>query len=494
MRWRPANLERVSGTTWLLVLCWIGFAGLFLRNSVILLLEPYSLDYGEGITLMAGMRTLAGLPLYPPLDQAPYWGFTYPFVHPTFAALSLALFGENIFAVRLISVLSELGTALLVFGILRTAGLGRTVATTCAALLLYLFATSEYHAIARVDQLTLLFSMGGVWCLSRFWQQPRWRECLLAAPFFLAGLFTKPSAAMLLLACWCHAFIRLRHKTVPARQVLAMTAGVVLVAVAIAAVVDHATDGRFIASIVTDHLDSASRREWTYPNSRFFGNYAFPTGLVLLVVVFGTRQSYLRLLIATSLAWFAYAALKEGSAMNYAFEPLSFLCIGLGLFVCEVRDRLSARFVPLRGLTIERAALLVTVLVLIVVPQDQRRMRLTQPGIRQTRAEISRLTRDAPGAVLADEIFYAAINKKAFVVSDPYVALQRWRRGKFDFDLILDKCRRGEVSRVFVGPRLAEVPELMTVLRRHFRPVYRSPTRVTMRPWTVYDYAGTANH
>jgi len=197
---------------------------------------PYQLEWMEGGFAETVERLLAGGDIYPQpgLD---YVGYIYPPLYFLVSAGFSLVMGTDLFALRLVSLLSTLGVgALLVAFLWRET---RSLAWPAIGLGLF-FATYElggrWFHIARVDSLYLLLLMAALYAL-RFGTTRRsavWAGVLMAAAFL-----TKQTAVIALLPAGLALLLTDR-----ARALVAGAVGTAIVAVAVAVLV-AATDGWF---------------------------------------------------------------------------------------------------------------------------------------------------------------------------------------------------------------------------------------------------------
>lgn len=168
----------------------------------------YELEWMEGAMLQQVLRVVHGLPLYgeATLDFVPA---LYMPLYYWLAALSVSLFGENLLALRMVSVSAALGAHWLVYAIVR-----RVSGSALAGLAgIGLFAATYPHTafwfdVARVDSLWTCLLAAAVYAMLRLREQPspaRFVQlvviCLAAFAAKQATLFMMPFLALALL-CW----------------------------------------------------------------------------------------------------------------------------------------------------------------------------------------------------------------------------------------------------------------------------------------------------
>jgi hypothetical protein len=158
---------------------------------------PYELEWMEGGMLHQVLRVLQGEPLYgqPSLDFVPA---LYMPLYYYISALSALIFGENLFALRVVSVVASVATHALVFLIARR--VTGSLLTAVLAVLFYALMfrhTGFWFDIARVDSLWTLLLAGALYCLLLCKDAPTNKNILLLALISVMAFFTKQATMFL---------------------------------------------------------------------------------------------------------------------------------------------------------------------------------------------------------------------------------------------------------------------------------------------------------
>lgn len=168
---------------------------------------PYELEWMEGGMLHQVLRVLHGQPLYgePTLDFVPA---LYMPLYYYFSALSALVFGENLFALRVVSVAAASATHGFVFAI--TQKISRSVLTAILAVLFYALMfrhTGFWFDVARVDSLWTLFLSSAFYCLLLCKDDPSIKNMLWLALAGALAFFSKQATLFLLpfvaITLWC---------------------------------------------------------------------------------------------------------------------------------------------------------------------------------------------------------------------------------------------------------------------------------------------------
>jgi len=180
-----------------LALC--GFwAATWLAIALVRLPYPYELEWCGGAMRDMAARTLHGQPLY--VAPGPGWfPYEYPPLYLWASALLMKLFGGAVSFVpmRLISILSTLGSAsLLVWWVRRLSG-SRTWGLIATGLFLASFRfTGAWYDVERLDMLFLVLSLAGVCALQLAVEKDSVGWAVLAAAAHTFAFLTKQQAVL----------------------------------------------------------------------------------------------------------------------------------------------------------------------------------------------------------------------------------------------------------------------------------------------------------
>jgi hypothetical protein len=520
--WVPAPIER-----WSLGLFMLVCASTFFYMAVLVVREPYMLNYTEGILLWAANQLAAGEGIYLDIDRAPFAYFAYGPVHPAICAPLVALFGPSLLPIRVLTVLSELVIVLFVYRILTAYAVTRWYAATGAALVMGALALQKFHALARIDMLVLAFEMWGLSELVAFRNDRRRIHLLWFVVAQVVALLSKPTAIVLLGGAGLLALSMLRHERRDGlRIVLGCAAAGVIYGLALL-VGSLMTDGAFFefqftyqgASSFCNVLDEECK--WVRVRAHVVQLHHGSFLLVALVsIVLVRKHGFLYLLFALSMGWWCFANLKRGADLNYIIEPLllSGIVIGAALPHWRARaeridHRLGALGVPLLGCISPASAWTsgapihdwICKEAVHPTPEAFRELVLEEGGnpdehdpnatfdllastAQQERERIAELTRAATGILLVEEPAFAVQAGKEIWITDPWQMVALHREGMFDIEPVLDACRDGRIQWIFAGSRVRDLPGLREVIATSYDEVYRAEHAIESTFWVVYRH------
>src|SRR5687767_9266761 len=224
-------------------------AATFVIRSASALKTRGEIDYGEGIVMWQAANVTNWARAYHPIENYPHIVFHYtPLFHLTSRFVNLFT-NDLLFAGRLTSMLSLLGTCLVAaFLTARVLPPGRDksariLGALVAGTLVFTTTIWWWACVMRVDALAIFLSVAGVVLFAL----ARRRRALgfLALAFFVAAVYTKQTSLAAPAACLILAFI---EKPRYALQLLAFS---VSLGLAILLMLHIATDGLFLRHIIT---------------------------------------------------------------------------------------------------------------------------------------------------------------------------------------------------------------------------------------------------
>ncbi|NSW51584.1 MAG: glycosyltransferase family 39 protein [Anaerolineae bacterium] len=305
-------------------------------NMVMVVIFPYSIDYGEGPLLDQAVRIHEGEPVYrASISESPYTITNYP---PVFIGI-LSLFNSqessSLLPGRILSILATIGSAWMIYQVVFLGYSDRLASWTAVVLFLVFPYVFQWGSFMRVDNLALFFAITSLYVMLR-WQQKRWVILPVAVLLTLAA-FTRQSYLLaapfacgvyLLLKDWKRAFF---------------LAGITLLLVgSLFTIFMITTDGGF-----WQHIGVANQNEfrWETVEWYFRDQLGGPFVIITLVSIFFWLMGWKHIdkwkLAAPFLTGAAVSALtvgKIGSSVNYLLELVSAMAISFGVLFAWLRQ------------------------------------------------------------------------------------------------------------------------------------------------------------
>ena len=430
---------------------------------------PYDIEYGEGGVLLSAINIAHGNQVYNDFSHLPYTVETYPPVFALIAALGVKLFGVSFAFGRLLSMLGALGTAALIWAILRRAGTSRLAAALAAIVFLVTPITGWWARVARVDMVALFFGIAGLYCVVRGgrWLIPA--VGLMALAVYTRQTTVAPLAASLVYLWW----IRERKNAV---LVLTSWAAVALIAYTAFQAVTH---GLFYKHIVVSNQNLWQLKLLAGLWTKVFVDWPYPyvMGVVGAAVVVVNRQERAAMRAAHGgdrrpvmmlVTYFLFAALsslaagKIGAYINYMIEIVAGCCLMAGL----AYDRLAACRDSRYGRPVW-AAVWLGLAVALVFPirgaltgadfggEPQFRRRIMQGG-----KEAVALIRQSKGDVLSEDGGLPLLAGRQLLL-EPFEFTQMFRDGNWDQRPLLADIKRRRFALIILrwDPRLRATDE-----------------------------------
>ena len=307
---------------------------------------PHAIDYGEGPLLDQAVRLAHGTSIYRVPGAEPPWTVSnYPPVYPALDAAFAAVFGPAYWYGRLISVLSLAGSAVLVGAIVQRLTTDRFAAIVSGLLLPASAYVGHWAALARIDNLALLLSLAGLWCVLR---SDRVAALLAAICLFALAVFTRQTYVF---AAPLTAFVWLLGRS--RRRAFGLVGGLAAVIAVTGLVLNAVTHGGFWFNVVTANVN-----EFRWSGVLYYVQTVPQQIPVLLVAAVAYAVVAIRHRLASARVIGPYliagtllilTAGKLGSATNYLMEFATGLCLAVGGLLAWLRKERPRAFPIMLG-------------------------------------------------------------------------------------------------------------------------------------------------
>ena len=420
----------------------------------------YDLDYGEGIVWQQMRNILAGEG-YGPLRTYPAIVYHYPPVyHLTTAALAAATGADELFAGRLVSLLSTLGSMVFV-GILTWSASSKDdsrvvrwlAAGVAAACLATIPTIVEWAVLMRVDMLGCALTLGGLVLSARAITQPKMVP--LAALVFVLAVYTKqtniagPVAALVML--WC---VRPRS----ALALLGWCAGLGMIALAILML---ESDGGFLRHILSYNVN---RLDWT--RWQLLAGTMLSQVTLVVIAYFAIRPALRRLAegglvalrtrvardetSATVLLMLTFVAvktamlpmiLKSGSSSNYLIEWSCGIAVFVGLAAVPVLRAAHRGVAWPSPILVALLTIMLPIYAWQMPPVENYRSALSAQSVRSA-AMVNRVRASAKPVVTDEMVLLIRAGRP--VEYEPAIAAELGHSGVYDEAGFVAKVRHGD--------------------------------------------------
>jgi 4-amino-4-deoxy-L-arabinose transferase-like glycosyltransferase len=227
-----AKLKRTFSRGELIFLAVLGVLLLLLvwrygSHTATLLAYPYEWDDDEGYHIYFARCLLQGQPIYGDINQLPMLPQSYPPVHSAMLCPFVAVFGANLVAGRLLSLLAVAGLSVLVLLTVRRTTNSWSFGILAASLVLGSPYLTAWGPLCRVDSLMLFLVFAGLFLV---WQYPRSRAGLVAGiALLVVACYAKQQALFLTPAAFIHIWKHNRRAAVISVAAFAMAGLAILV-------------------------------------------------------------------------------------------------------------------------------------------------------------------------------------------------------------------------------------------------------------------------
>ncbi len=475
-----------------------GFALLYLAGLSAYLFavipHPYPTHFEEGVILNAALALARGGNIYPDNSSPPFLATIYTPLHYLLFSVPAAVLGPNLVAPRLISLLSTLLLALVVYRWVAWRGSDRRMALFAPGILLTFFPVANWAAAARADTTAVLLSMTAAYLVDRHFQD---RRLWLAIPLMALAFYTKqsqlasPAAAAL--------FLMMVAPSRALRFGMAYLAAVAVPFLAIDLITGHG---------LYQHVFDYGRAQppWIWRAKQMLKAYMVSYAGYLLLAISGAaalmragRVPFLALYLATSFLG-AVSVLASGSDFNHFMENAAVLSVAAGIGLARaVSSKATALRMGCVALLAAQLALRVPSTVpwlpapWLAMPDGEGRgvgvsepplwLGIPAPEARRTGDRLVEELAAARGPVLSELTAFAVLAGRPSVLDDSFMFTALARLGKWAQEPVLQQLETGEIALValLVDVRAPGVhhtrltDEMIGAIRDRYRLVERLP-------------------
>ncbi len=327
--WSPQSAEKFLRAALTACACW--YLAVFCVIAAMRLPFPGAVEWYESGMYYMMLRVLGGQALYgsPSIEYVPT---IYPPLYIYVSAALARITGPGFFTLRMVSILSTLGSMALICAIVCRETRSRSAGLWAAGFFAATYhASATYFDIGRIDPLFLVLFLGSLYTL-RF--TPGIRGCLLAGTLLAASALTKQTALVLFvpLCLWAWIFR-------PRVQALCFTGTTAALAGLTSLLLNAACNGWYFYYVF--ELPSQHAVLWNRAGSFWLQQILPPLGLAVCMTAayfflapFKTNRGPVLLYALTVMAMLAASCMhwmKLGGFKNVIIPAHAALAIGAGL-------------------------------------------------------------------------------------------------------------------------------------------------------------------
>jgi hypothetical protein len=466
-----------------------------LSTQIEAVLFRYPLDYGEAPLVNQAMELNAGNSIYrQSILEPPYTIANYPPVYVGILALFEKAFGPVFWYGRLISVLSAIGSAVMLFLIVNSRSRNWKLALIPALVFFNIPYVIGWSMLARIDHLALFFALAGLFALFNKKASQRIVDLnlIFGSVLLVLAIFTRQSYA---LAAPLAGFLYLLQKDW--RRAAILTGLVGGLSLILFALLNLLTNGGFYFNIVTANINpfGVERVVNNFKNFLDMAPFLFILSVFGIILIIQKVDGW-PLLIGFAFGGFFSAITigKIGSNINYFLEfaaGLSLL-VGFGLIVLARRSKKAWN------------ALILCVFLSLVIWQGVRfieKVQMDTRGTLDTRQEAIEELQDLEllvgqnleGPILADEYMGMIVLNDESLYLQPFEITQLAIGGLFEQEILLDQIKAETFSLILLQEdswwvhALQErwTPEMLETIRAHYRLSGQFESTFAYKPKTV---------
>lgn len=388
----------------------------YITNSLIVIIYPYQISYPEGFLLNQAQLIAQGRPIYNSITDYPFLVANYPPLYPYLCGLFVKLFGVSFAWGRIVSFISVIACAYLIYLIVKK----ETNQERFAWLSSLLFPASVFvykiGAQGRVDMLGLALTLLGLWFAIKHIDK---KIMYLSILFFVAALFTKQTFAAAPIAFAVYLFFLNRTRGFLFIVITLLSYSIVFL------VFNALTAGELYRHNILYNANPYSFLFAVKMYGSFLKTHLILFTLSLAYMVFSPVKKHILSLFPIYFivaALIAFTVGKIGSNVNYFLELIAAASIMAGLCAHELAENTKAQLVI--------PALIIAQLILFAhMPFITGKT--PSRDDHDTAQRISAMIQITPGDILSEDAGLLVLNKRP-VLFQPFEFTQLARTGLWD--------------------------------------------------------------
>ncbi len=420
---------------------------------------PYPIHFEEGIVLNGTFTLAQGGDLYKDNSSPPYMATVYAPLHYLIFLPMMLLAGPNIPALRLVSLLSTILLALLIYRWVSWRTDNRLAALFAAGILLTFFPVIHWAAVVKGDSTAVLFSVAGGYVVDRYARKP---GLWWAVPLFALALFTKQTQLAAPLAAGLYLLL------VSPRRALRFGAAFVAAVGVPFILLDLLTNHHLYVHTVGYN---EAQLPWVWRGKQLFKSYIFTYSGYIVLAVASSLALFRRSLASFPAIYLVASFLGTGSVVaagsdfNHFMENAAVLSLLAGIGLARA---LSSRlpWLPLGASLLLAAQLTMRVPSVasalpspwLPVPDEAGRqagnsepplwVTTPTPEGRETADHLISEIAAARGPVLVELCAFATLAGRAPVMDDPFMFSALNRTGKWSQSPMVSQLQQGKIALV----------------------------------------------
>jgi|GEM_PF-3977673 len=440
---------------------------LFFFRCVYYIVIPYAINYSEDSLLISALELAAGRDPYSLglFSNPPYILTPYPPIYYLLVAAFVKIVGTSLIPGRIISILSSLGIAFLIFRIVRREKRDTVAGIAAGLTYLALYPVNIWGIPHRVDNLTILFAAAGLY-FGTGAKESRWRLAAALA-FFILSIFTKQSSIAAFLVVSACIWREDRKRAVlfagafAAAWVIIFT---ILYLISAGGYYFHTVTSLSTNPLLWERFQNLTMDEFESPK-----NIVIP-GMVIFALIFRQiKVDRWALYAGLALAQALLTVGKFGSGVNYYLEFTLAQAILFGLFLAALHQ--NAQKGKDLGLIVATPLLLITVLVghfekNYLLKETWNFIATAHTTIRKINNNIEDVKNNSqPGDfLLTKRMDMALFAGRTPIVNDPFTFSFLAKIGKWDESKVVQMLRSGSIPLVILqdSPEDIDKSEFLT--------------------------------
>ena len=433
----------------------------------------------EGLHAYLSHQFLLHQSIYPPAFKPPYTLNIYPPIYTIIGAIISTPFQyPSLIPLRVLSLLSEIGIALIITLLTYQRTKNLIVASLLYALAIITWATHGFHGLARIDFFLCAILWLCCFSLTQYIDGHK-RAIWWFGAFLTIALLTKQSAMTLWLSTLVYNFIPFPKKASIKIPIFTTLLGSLLFTLCISQLLQSVTGGEYLRHT------SAYLFAFGFSQSTFWQTIKlvpFPYLILfvtaLLTIKVSETITFLRIYLVISLISFFVSIAKNGSDLNYTIEPISLLLFqcGYGIEWITKHAQMKKRY----------AVMLFCILAIPLHLYYGTYAENYGKASKKTQEELLAQIIQTKGDILSEDPYYGMLLNKTVVTYDPYFFSHSMENSQLPVTDLVENFKKGNIPVIITSTLYNNSPELQSVLNKKYHHIYKTSQSIPEGYWNIY--------
>ncbi|MBU4370131.1 glycosyltransferase family 39 protein [Patescibacteria group bacterium] len=431
-----------------------------ISHTIKVISVPAIIKYAEGLSWFQGEALFSGNKLYSSVNDYPWIYTTYPPVGPLIFGAAMKIFGGSLITLRTTVLLFEILIAVFVFLYLKYKTKDNILGISIGIFTFLIFATHEFHSLARIDFIYLFFNLATFYFFTRFFKKQDLKNMILTIIFFNITFLTKQPGIFLLIPFLTTIFYKKKNFIV-------FNIATIVTTLIVYIILNLATSfGLFQHTIIYQFASGKCSIPSRIKIEAIKFLVIFILGAVSTLYLGFKKNMPIKVFFISNLLWAVLSVRKCGADSNYLLEPMLYGLLITGLAINKLKKQKNIK-------TIYAIILLTLILTLTIVfvPGNK----LTKDDIifrfNATKA-VKQAVDNNRETIISEEPYYGFVNNKDVILLDPFQYSKLFGKRYADSVKFINYLKNNNLTYIIAGNRLKKyIPGISALLEERYKPI-----------------------